>query len=130
HRAPVAEPLGGGSGQLGARRAVVTAGGDPGRAPQALPRQRRERLPDGVGNLRRELVAHRAPDVVLSEDRGGELHRGPARRQLPASLGAVGRAPDVAAGAGRTAAPLVRARSSSRFGRTPKKSKPATDTAT
>src|SRR5207245_3928843 len=33
HRAPVDQPFAGGAGQLGARRAVVTSDGDPGRAP-------------------------------------------------------------------------------------------------
>src|SRR5881628_2429023 len=53
---------------------VVAADGNPGGASQPLGGELRERLPDRVGDLARELVAHGAADVVLSEDGGGELH--------------------------------------------------------
>src|SRR5206468_5584974 len=74
------------------------------------------------------LVAHGAADVVLAKDCGGELH-GAARVQRPADLGDGG-AGVVTAGTARNPSPLAFARSSRRFGRMPRESKAATDTAT
>jgi len=56
---------------------VVPPHGEPGGAPQTLPAERRDRLADGAGDLRRELVAHDAADVVLAKDGGGQRHGGP-----------------------------------------------------
>src|SRR2546429_277609 len=109
----------------GSGGAVVPPHGQPGCAPQALPPERRDRLPDGASDLRRELVAHGAADVVLTKNGCRELHGG-SRRQRPVDGGAV----VVTAGTGRNPSPLVFARSSRRFGRMPTTSKPATDTAT
>src|SRR3989442_12603543 len=57
--------------------AVVPSHGEPGRAPQALPGERRDSLPDGARDLGRELVAPGAPDVVLAKDGGGGGPAGP-----------------------------------------------------
>src|SRR6266487_1626485 len=51
--------------------AVVPADGEPRRAPQTLPAERRDGLADGASDLRRELVAHDAADVILAKDGGG-----------------------------------------------------------
>src|SRR5256885_2287465 len=66
--------------ERGSGGAVVPPHGQPGCAPQALPPERRDRLPDGAPDLRRELVAHGAADVVLTKNGCRELHGG-----LPAS---------------------------------------------
>src|SRR6266699_3526737 len=99
--------------------AVVPADGEPRRAPQPLPAERRDGLADGASDLRRELVAHDAADVILAKDGGG-------------GDGGVdeGGAGAVTAGTACNPSPLDFARSSRRFGRMPRKSKPATDTAT
>src|SRR6267378_2296373 len=63
--------------ERGSGGAVVPSRGEPGRAPQALPGERGDGLPDSARALGRELVAHGAPDVVLAKDGGGELHGAP-----------------------------------------------------
>src|SRR2546426_7713778 len=54
----------------------------------------------------------------------------PARGQWPGMVGPGAATPGAAAGGGISAAALVRARSSKRLGRTPKNSRPATESAT
>src|SRR6267378_1502860 len=63
--------------QPGSGGTVVPPHGEPGSAPQTLPAERRDRLADGAGDVRRELVTHDAADVVLAKDGGGQRHRGP-----------------------------------------------------
>src|SRR6266516_4860637 len=113
-----------------ARGPVVAPDGDARRPLQPFPSERRDPLPDRLRPLGRELVAHDAPDVVLAENGGGELHGTRLPQRPVGSRREAGGASDEAAGATRTEAPLTRAMSSSRFGRTPKKSSPATAAAT
>src|SRR5205814_10565876 len=109
---------------------VVATPGDARGPIHPVASERRDSLPDRLLPVGRELLAHDAADVVLAEDGGGELHGTRPPQRPVGSRREAGGASDETAGATRTEAPLTRAMSSSRFGRTPKNSRPATAAAT
>ena len=62
------------AGELRTGRPVIASDRDGRRASQPLPGHTGERLADGAGQLGRELPPHDPADVVLPEDRLGNVH--------------------------------------------------------